>query len=92
MPQKQYFFTSEELARREKELEHLHTVRRPEVAEKIRRSKEMGGTDHNAEYEDAKNEQAFVEGHILEKKPRSATFLEQLVDLIGPLQPEGKGL
>ena len=66
MPQKQYFFTSEELARREKELEHLQTVRRPEVAEKIRRSKEMGGTDHNAEYEDAKNEQAFVEGHILE--------------------------
>jgi len=66
MPQKQYFFTSEELARREKELEHLRTVRRPEVAEKIRRSKEMGGTDHNAEYEDAKNEQAFVEGHILE--------------------------
>src|SRR3972149_1580904 len=65
MPQKQYFFTPEELARREKELEHLHTVRRPEVAEKIRRSKEMGGTDHNAEYEDAKNEQAFVEGHIL---------------------------
>jgi len=66
MPQKQYFFTSEELAKRAKELEHLHTVRRPEVAEKIRRSKEMGGTDHNAEYEDAKNEQAFVEGHILE--------------------------
>src|SRR3972149_4167570 len=30
--------------------------------------------------------------HTLEKKPRSATFLEQLDDLIGPLQPEGKGL
>jgi transcription elongation factor GreA len=66
MPQKQYFFTPGELARREKELEHLQAVRRPEVAEKIRRSKEMGGTDHNAEYEDAKNEQAFVEGRILE--------------------------
>jgi len=66
MPQKQYPLTPEELAKREKELEHLQTVRRPEVAEKIRRSKEMGGTDHNAEYEDAKREQAFVEGHILE--------------------------
>ena len=66
MPQKQYFFTPEELAKREKELEHLQTVRRPEVAEKIRRSKEMGGTDHNAEYEDAKRDQAFVEGRILE--------------------------
>lgn len=80
MPQKQYFLTPEEHTKREKELEHLLTVRRPEVAEKIRRAKEMGGTDHNAEYEDAKNEQAFVEGHILE--------LEDLLKNAVIIQPE----
>ena len=49
----------------EQELQHLLTVRRPEVAEKIKRAREMGGTENNAEYDDAKNDQAFVEGRIL---------------------------
>ena len=65
MPQKEYFFTPEGLARLEAELEHLRNARRQEVAEKLQRAKEMGGTANNAEYEDAKNEQAFVEGRIL---------------------------
>ncbi len=60
------------------ELEHLLTVRRHEVAEKILRAKELGGTDHNAEYEDAKNDQAFVEGRILtlENMINNATIIE----------------
>jgi len=66
MASKQFYLTTEEHAKREKELEHLRTVRRFEVAEKIKRAKETGGTDHNAEYEEAKDEQALVEGHILE--------------------------
>ncbi len=64
--QKQYDLTQEGLVKLEAELRQLHTVRRAEVAEKIKRAKDTGGTDHNADYEEAKNDQAFVEGHILE--------------------------
>lgn len=64
--QKQHELTKEGLAKLEADLHHLQTVRRAEVAEKIKRAKETGGTDHNADYEEAKNEQAFAEGRILE--------------------------
>lgn len=47
------------------ELEHLNTTRRQEVAERIQRAKQMGGTVDNAEYDEAKNDQAFIEGRIL---------------------------
>ncbi len=57
--------TQEGLTKLEQELEHLKTVRRPEVAERIRQSKELTSTQNNAEFDDAKNEQAFVEGRIL---------------------------
>ena len=49
----------------EEELEHLRNVRRNEVAERIQESKDISGTVDNADYEEAKNEQAFVEGRIL---------------------------
>jgi transcription elongation factor GreA len=65
MSQKEIRITKEGLENLESELEHLTTTRRPEVAEKIKRAREMGGTENNAEYDDAKNEQAFVEGRIL---------------------------
>ncbi len=65
MPQKQFYFTSDGLAHLKEELEHLRTVRRQEGADRILRAKELGGTVNNAEYDDAKNEQAFVEGRIL---------------------------
>ena len=57
--------TQEGLSKLEQELEFLKTVRRPQVAERIRQSKELASTQNNAEYDDAKNEQAFVEGRIL---------------------------
>ena len=47
------------------ELNHLRDVRRPEVAENIRIAKEYADTLDNAEFDQAKNEQAFVEGRIL---------------------------
>ena len=50
----------------ERELDHLQEVRRGEVAARIHKANESGGTVDNAEYEDAKNEQAFVEGRISE--------------------------
>ena len=46
------------------ELDHLTGVRRREVALRINKAHETGGTVDNAEYEEAKNEQAFVEGRI----------------------------
>ena len=56
--------TREGLARIEEELAQLQNVRRPEIAEKIRQAKELLSTPNDAEYEDAKNEQAMVEGRI----------------------------
>ena len=47
------------------ELDELRTSRRQLVAERIQKTKEIGGTVDNAAYDEAKNEQAFVEGRIL---------------------------
>ena len=65
MTQKPVFLTKEGLKKLQEELEYLHTVRRAEVAERIQKAKELGSTQNNAEFDDAKNEQAFVEGRIL---------------------------
>ncbi len=71
--------TKEGLAKLESELEMLKTVRRPEVAERIRLSKELTSTQNNAEFDDAKNEQAFVEGRILtlEEMITDATIIDE---------------
>jgi transcription elongation factor GreA len=66
MVEKAQPITKEGLAKIEEELRHLETVRRQEVADKIRQAKELASTQNNAEYEDAKNEQAMVEGRILQ--------------------------
>ncbi len=52
--------------RLEEELHHLETVRRREVGERIKEAKEFGDISENSEYDDAKNEQAWVEGRIAE--------------------------
>ena len=62
--EKSVYLTREGLAKLEEELRHLRTERRHEVAERIRRAKEFTNTVDNAEYDDAKNEQAFVEGRV----------------------------
>jgi len=81
MGQKKILITQEGLAKLQSELEHLLSTRRQEVAGKIKRAREMGGTENNAEYEDAKNEQAFVEGRILtlENIVKNATVIESAV-------------
>lgn len=61
----QTYLTPEGMAKLEAELEKLKTARRQEVALRIQRAKEIGGTVDNAEYDEAKNEQAFIEGRIL---------------------------
>jgi transcription elongation factor GreA len=55
------------------------SVKRPEVANRIHDAKEHGDLSENAEYEDAKNEQAFVEGRIqsLESMIKNATLIDE---------------
>ncbi|MDA0988200.1 MAG: transcription elongation factor GreA [Chloroflexi bacterium] len=65
MPDKGNYLTKEGLTRLEAELDEFRTVRRQRVAERIQQAKELGGTADNAEYDDSKNEQAFIEGRIL---------------------------
>jgi transcription elongation factor GreA len=65
MNQKKIVITKDGLVKLQSELDHLISTRREEVASAIKRAREMGGTENNAEYEDAKNDQAFVEGKIL---------------------------
>ena len=64
MAEKQYFVTEEGLASLEQELEYLKTVRRKEVAEKIKVALSFGDLSENSEYDEAKNEQAIVEARI----------------------------
>lgn len=76
--EKETILTQQGLRKLEDELEHLKTVKRKEVAARIKASKEFGDLSENAEYEDAKNEQAFVEGRILqlEQMLRSARVID----------------
>lgn len=60
------FLTKEGFKKLQEELEHLRNVKRQEVAERLHEALEGGELIENAEYEAAKNEQAFVEGRIQE--------------------------
>lgn len=64
--QKEVALTLEGQTRLEEELHHLETVRRREVGERIKEAKEFGDISENSEYDDAKNEQAWVESRIIE--------------------------
>lgn len=63
---KETVLTAEGQVRLEEELRHLETVRRREVGERIKEAKEFGDISENSEYDDAKNEQAWVESRIAE--------------------------
>ncbi|MCL0044481.1 transcription elongation factor GreA [Dehalococcoidia bacterium] len=65
MPRRQTLLTPEGLRKLILELESLRASGRQEIAQRIQRAKELGGSVDNAEYDEAKNEQAFVEGRIL---------------------------
>ncbi len=64
MPEEKVLLTTEGLEELKNELEHLREVHRPAVLERLQRAKELSDTVDNAEYDEAKNEQAFVEGRI----------------------------
>jgi transcription elongation factor GreA len=61
------------------ELDEMLSTRRPEIAQRIHDAKEHGDLSENAEYEDAKNEQAFVEGRIqtLEAMIKNAQLIDE---------------
>jgi transcription elongation factor GreA len=75
---KDVILTQEGLANLKAELDHLATTRRREVAARIKEAREFGDISENAEYDDAKNEQAMLEARIaaLEDKLRSATIVD----------------
>jgi len=79
MGEKEVILTLEGLKKLEQELEQLKSVRRREVAERIKQAIEFGDISENSEYEDAKNEQAFIEGRILtlEKMLRNARLIDE---------------
>ncbi|ASS67733.1 MULTISPECIES: transcription elongation factor GreA [Paenibacillus] len=77
MSDKEVILTQDGLKRLEEELENLKSVKRREVAERIKVAIGYGDISENSEYEDAKNEQAFIEGRILtlEKMLRNARII-----------------
>jgi transcription elongation factor GreA len=76
--EKEIVLTREGLEKLERELDDLKTIHRKEVNDRIRQAKEFGDLSENAEYEDAKQEQAFIEGRILklESMIRNARIIE----------------
>ena len=64
--QKIYHLTPEGFAKKKDRLEYLRTVKRKEIADYIHDAKEAGDISESSAYEDAKHEQAKVEGEILE--------------------------
>ncbi|GMA57094.1 transcription elongation factor GreA [Alicyclobacillus sacchari] len=79
MAEKEVLLTPEGLRKLEEELELLKSVKRREVAERIKVAISYGDISENSEYEDAKNEQAFIEGRImtLEKQLRNARIINE---------------
>jgi transcription elongation factor GreA len=73
------YLSKEGLEKLRTELDEMVSVKRPEVANRIHDAKEHGDLSENAEYEDAKNEQAFVEGRIqtLEALIKNATIIDE---------------
>jgi len=63
---KEIVLTPEGKERLESELYELETVKRVEIGERIRVAREFGDISENSEYDDAKNEQAWLEGRIVE--------------------------
>jgi transcription elongation factor GreA len=76
---KEVILTREGYEKLKQEIEYLSNEKRREVADRIRIAREFGDITENAEYDDAKNEQAMLEHRIaqLEERLRSARVIEQ---------------
>jgi transcription elongation factor GreA len=78
MNNKPVYLTADGLEKLKAELNHLITIERPRVAARIHEAKLDGDITENAEYEDAKQEQSFLEGRIatLESQLKNAEVIE----------------
>ena len=76
---KEVILTPEGYEKLKFEIENLGTIKRREVAERIRVAREFGDIQENAEYDDAKNEQALLEHRIatLEERLRNARVIDR---------------
>lgn len=76
---KKYVMTYDGIKKLEEELEYLKTTKRKEITEKIKVALSFGDLSENSEYDEAKNEQAFVEGRIvqLENMLRNAAVIDE---------------
>ncbi len=88
MLEKEILLTAEGLKKLEDDLDYLKNVRRKEVADRIKTAISFGDISENSEYDDAKNEQAFLEGRIanLEKSLRHVRLIDTsdiTVDQVG---------
>ncbi|WP_142255371.1 transcription elongation factor GreA [Bacillus sinesaloumensis] len=85
MVEKVFPMTAEGKQKLEQELEHLKTVKRKEVVERIKIARSFGDLSENSEYDSAKDEQAFVEGRIttIENMIRNAKIIEEDADSAG---------
>lgn len=73
------YITKDGFEKLKEELHQLKTVKRKEMAWRIQQAKELGDLSENAEYTEAKNEQAFLEGRIaeLENVIKNAQIIDQ---------------
>jgi len=79
-----YRLTPEGFAKKRERLDYLRNVKRKEVADYIHEAKEAGDISESSAYEDAKNEQAKIEGEILQ--------LEQLLAVAEIMAPDMHGV
>ena len=79
MPQKEILLTYEGMKKLEEELEFLKTVKRREIADRIKVAIGFGDLSENSEYDEAKNEQAQIEMKIidLENKLRNVKIIDE---------------
>lgn len=79
MEDEKILVSEEGLEKLKDELHHLRGPRRKEISQRIKEARELGDISENSEYEDAKNEQAFIEGRIreLEEKLKHAEVIDE---------------
>ncbi|HAF31565.1 MAG TPA: transcription elongation factor GreA [Anaerovibrio sp.] len=82
MADKSVLLTADGLKKLQEKLDNLKSVKRLEVADRLKAAIALGDLSENSEYDDAKNEQAFLEGEIaeLEEKIRHAKIIENSAD------------
>lgn len=85
MSENPYYISKEGLGKIKEEYNFLQNVKKREVADRIEKAKELGDLSENAEYSDAKDEMAFVEGKILELRDqigRAVVIEKQSTDVV----------